>query len=134
MANKTDEFETLLADSLAKSNLEARTTDTAYHALNALEIAIRTDSARNNSGDTFNVDPNIARMTLREMSFVRGHVRKVRRSWKTVSSRTKSLMDCAIDVLSDAQMKPILGELKLAFERETWTKLSNDLARKREQA
>ena len=49
---------------------------------------------------------------------------------ETVSSRTKSLMDCAIDVLSDAQMKPILGELKLAFERETWTKLSNDLAKK----
>ena len=129
MANKTDEFETLLADSLAKSNLEARTTDTAYHALNALEIAIRTDSARNNSGDTFNVDPNIARMTLRKCRLFADMCEKFAGA-ETVSSRTKSLMDCAIDVLSDAQMKPILGELKLAFERETWTKLSNDLAKK----
>lgn len=129
MANKNDAFETLLADSLAKSNLEARTTDTAYHALNALEIAIRTDSGRQNSSATFNADPNVARMTLRKCRLFADMCEKFAGA-ETVYSRTKSLMDCAIDVLSDAQRKPRLGELKLAFERETWTKLSNDLAKK----
>ena len=129
MANKNDAFDTLLADSLAKSNLEARTTDTAYHALNALEIAIRTDSGRQNSSATFNADPNVARMTLRKCRLFADMCEKFAGA-ETVYSRTKSLMDCAIDVLSDAQRKPRLGELKLAFERETWTKLSNDLAKK----
>ena len=129
MANKNDAFETLLADSLTKSNLEARTTDTAYHALNALEIAIRTDSGRQNSSATFNADPNVARMTLRKCRLFADMCEKFAGA-ETVYSRTKSLMDCAIDVLSDAQRKPRLGELKLAFERETWTKLSNDLAKK----
>ena len=129
MANKNDAFETLLADSLAKSNLEARTTDTAYHALNALEIAIRTDSGRQNSSATFNADPNVARMTLRKCRLFADMCEQFAGA-ETVYSRTKSLMDCAIDVLSDAQRKPRLGELKLAFERETWTKLSNDLAKK----
>jgi hypothetical protein len=129
MANKNDAFETLLADSLAKSNLEARTTDTAYHALNALEIAIRTDSGRQNSSATFNADPNVARMTLRKCRLF-ADMCETFAGAETVYSRTKSLMDCAIDVLSDAQRKPRLGELKLAFERETWTKLSNDLAKK----
>ena len=129
MANKNDAFETLLADSLAKSNLEARTTDTAYHALNALEIAIRTDSGRQNSSATFNADPNVARMTLRKCRLFADMCEKFAGA-ETVYSRTKSLMDCAIDVLSDAQRKPRLGELKLAFDRETWTKLSNDLAKK----
>ena len=129
MANKNDAFETLLADSLAKSNLEARTTDTAYHALNALEIAIRTDSGRQHSSATFNADPNVARMTLRKCRLFADMCEKFAGA-ETVYSRTKSLMDCAIDVLSDAQRKPRLGELKLAFERETWTKLSNDLAKK----
>ena len=129
MANKNDAFETLLADSLAKSNLEARTTDTAYHALNALEIAIRTDSGRQNSSATFNADPNVARMTLRKCRLFADMCEKFAGA-ETVYSRTKSLMDCAIDVLSYAQRKPRLGELKLAFERETWTKLSNDLAKK----
>ena len=129
IANKNDAFETLLADSLAKSNLEARTTDTAYHALNALEIAIRTDSGRQNRSETFSADPNVARMTLRKCRLFADMCEKFAGA-ETVSSRTKSLIDCAIDVLSDAQRKPRLAELKLAFERETWTKLSSDLAKK----
>lgn len=123
IANKTDTFDTLLADSLTKSNLEARMTDTAYHALNALEMTIRSTKT---STDT---SPDVARMTLRKCRLFADMCEKFAGA-KNVCSRTKSLMDCAIDVLSDAQRKPILEKLKLAFEREAWLKIPDDLARK----